>query len=295
MSYHSKSTIKINSNKIESKDKYLLKGNTSTSDSEVHFSDEETIVIRGRQGKGSYQISLKPLRESLHKLKLQSHVQIRHLTPENSELFKVIVEVLELLNSSPVIYQKIIDEIHEIFADVKEIRPGTISAYFMGCTVDNSNFNGPLGCNPTCTTSLSPSTDNPGFMHCDDNVLIYNDNAFSSINDTFSTHAYIYIGDEKFSGFTHDNIIQLRKANIEKATLIYGNSDGSFREVISDISVDQLPKNTSHSPSPSSVVEEIQTSNNDNYPVGGAIVLIIIVIIVILLCAYLYYRQNMAY
>jgi|SRR5436853_1198469 len=196
-----------------------------------HIGGKDDIFIIKNQD-GSFQLHRTTLKETLRELKTQSHVSIRQLNPEHTESFKSIVEALRLLYGSQSLYELILTDIHGIFDDVKDVRPGTIAAFFIGCST-NDKFPGPMGCNPKCAASLPPTEGTSGYANCDDLVLIYSEGLFSSLNEKRSVHAYIYIDNTNFLGFSTDNITQLRNAGIENASLIFGHQDGSYREVTS--------------------------------------------------------------
>jgi hypothetical protein len=109
---------------------------------------------------------------------------------------------------------------------------------------------------------------------------------FSSLNEKRSAHAYIYIGDESFTGFNNDNIRQLKEAGIETISLVYGNPDGSYREVTSPLTYDQLPIVSSSDPSSSS------TSSSSSDTAAGIVFAVIIIIIVVLLLIILFRNYS---
>jgi hypothetical protein len=216
-------------------------------------------------------------------LKTQAGVSIRQLTPEHTEAFKGVMEALRLLYGSQALYDLVLTDIRNVFNDVGEIKPGTVAAFFIGCFNDDK-FPGPMGCSPKCAASLPPTEGTPGYVNCDDLVLIYSGGLFSSLNEKSSSHAYIYIGDVDFQGFTSENIRELRNAGIENASLVFGNQDGTYREVSSAITVDKLPIGREN-PVQSSSIQSEETNNNNG---AGVVVLIIILVIIILLAVLLY-------
>lgn len=259
-----------------------------------HVGGEEDIFIINGQG-GSFQFHRKTLKDTLADLKTQANVSVRQLSPEHTESFRSIVEALRLLYGSQALYDLVLTDIRAVFSDVKDVKPGTVAAFFIGCFNDDK-FPGPIGCSPKCAASLPPAEGTPGYANCDDLVLIYSEGLFSSLNEKRSSHSYIYIGDSDFSGFTIENIRQLREAGIENSSLIFGNHDGSYREVTSALTLDQLPckieteapkapkapkaqsSGTNHQPTPTN-----PDSSNTNSGAGILFAIIIIVIIILLL------------
>jgi len=243
-------------------------------------SQQDVFIINNESG--SFQLHRQTLRETLLELKTYSYTSIRELSPIHTESFKSIVEALRLLYGSQALYDLILGDIKEIFADVKDVRPGTVAAFFIGCSSDDK-FPGPMGCSPKCAASLPPTDGTPGYTNCDDLVLIYSNGLFSSLNEKRSTHSYIYISDQSFTGFSQENINQLKDAGIEQVSLIYGNNDGSYKEVTSPISIDNLPSTTT----------QTTPSGNDNTnPTGTGIIFGIIIFIIIILLIVVLYRNS---
>lgn len=257
-------------------------GKTSNTGTYEHVGGDEDVFIINGQG-GSFQLHRNTLKETLNDLKTQAHVSVRHLSPNHTEAFRSIVEALRLLYGSQALYDLVLTDIRAVFADVKDIKPGTVAAFFIGCFSDDK-FPGPMGCSPKCAASLPPSEGTPGYANCDDLVLIYSEGLFSSLNEKRSAHAYIYISDPDFAGFTTENLRQLRAADIENVSLVFGNVDGSYREVTSALSIDQLPKKASEADegTVSAAQNEGDTSSSNNAGVGIALAIIIIIIIILL-------------
>ena len=285
---------------------FFVKGSDSkdtSSETYEHVGGEDDIFIINTPG-GSYQLHRKTLKDTLLELKKQAHISVKHLSPENNESFKSIVEALRLLHGSQALYDIVLADIRGIFLDIKDIRPGTVSAFFIGC-FNEDKFPGPLGCNPKCTASLPPSDGTPGYAACDDLILIYSDGLFNSLNERQSSHAYIYIGDIKFQGFTPENISQLKAAGVENASIIFGNQDGSYREVTSALTLSQLPQKpkkdetpvpkTDNQPTTTDSSNNQNNQNNSNNGNGAGIVVAIIIIAIIILALVVLYRGNRQY
>jgi hypothetical protein len=263
---------------------YLVKGDDTKDeipDTYEHVGGEEDVFIINNQG-GSFQLHRKTLRDILTQLKSQSSVSVRQLSPDHSESFRSIVEALRLLYGSQALYDLVLSDIRDVFSDVTDIKPGTVSAFFIGCFNDDK-FTGPMGCSPKCAASLPPSEGTPGYANCDDLVLIYTDRLFSSLNVKRSPHAYIYIEDPNFVGFTQDNISQLSEAGIENASLVFGNHDGSYREITSALSLNELPLQSNDN---TKATQEEQSNN------AGVVFAVIILLIIVLLLIVLYRSYN---
>jgi hypothetical protein len=256
------------------------------SDSYEHLGGEDDVFLINSQG-GSFQLHRNTLKETLRELKTQSHVSIRNLSADHTEAFRSVIEALRLLYGSQALYDIVLSDIRAIFSDVKDIKPGTVAASFVGCFNDDK-FPGPMGCSPKCAAALPPTEGTPGYYNCEDLVLIYSGGLFSSLNDKLSTHAYIYIGEDDFKGFSQENIRQLREAGIENASLVFGNQDGSYREITGVLTLDQLPAKDSVELTANET--QSPTANETSSNTTGAIVIGVIIIVIVLLLLVILYR-----
>lgn len=278
-----------NNNYNNNEQSFFIKGDDSPVGTYEHIGGDDDVFIINSQG-GSFQLHRATLKETLVDLKTQAHVSVRQLNPEHTESFRSIVEALRLLYGSQALYDLVLTDIRSVFSDISDIKPGTVAAFFIGCFNDDK-FPGPMGCSPKCAASLPPTEGTPGYANCDDLVLIYSDGSFSSLNEKRSTHAYIYIGDPNFTGFSSENIRQLRDAEIENTSLIFGNQDGSYREVTGALPLDQLPRKAeSVSPSAETQINNTTDTNTNNNNNGAGLVFAIIIIIIIILLLIILYR-----
>jgi len=220
---------------------------------------------------------------TLNDLKKYSHTPIKTLEAEQKVQFSKVMNAIEMLYKINKLYELVHNDIQSIFDDVKIVVPGTVAAYFIGCS-SNDNFSGPMGCNPKCAASLAPGGKDPNEYTCDDLVLMYeNDGTFSSLNQKISQHSYIHIGDPNFKGFTKNNIQELTDANISSATLIYSKNDGTYRDPINSMKVSELP-----------LISQTQ-SNGSGDDSGAWVLLIIIAIIIIVLLLILFFSSRNVY
>lgn len=269
---------------------FLVKGDDSSTDSDtsgITMSSDESIIIDGDSA--SFKLNRAALKKNLVDLKPFAHLPGSRLPNEQSATFKVILEVMRTLYGTPAMYDVVLADVHSIYGDLQDVKPGTVGAFFSGC-FQNDNFSGPLGCSPKCAASLPPTEGTPGYANCDDLVLIYNDGLFSSLNEKRSEHAYVYIGDTKFDGFTVDDIRQLRDAGIISVSLIFGDEDGAYKEITSPTVLSQLPTKAGESAVAKS--EATQTSSSSSNT-GAGIAIAVIIIIIIILLALVLFRNNM--
>lgn len=241
---------------------------------------------------GTYKLSRKDLKDALEDLKTQSNIPVKQLAENYSESFESILEALKFLYGSSELYQIIHEDIKNVFKDIKKIIPGTVAAFFVGCSSDEK-FPGPIGCDPRCAASLPPGESIPGYSNCDDLVLAYMNGTFSALNNKKSPHAYIYIGDVDFNGFPIEHIDQLRKEKIENATLIFNHadSDKSYKEVSSVIHIDKLPQKQVILKQNLGQTEN-NTNSNDGTGAGAGVAIAIIIVIVIIILLIVLYQST---
>jgi hypothetical protein len=266
--------------------RFFFKGETKNDTYEKIGGSDDLYNVKTPTG--AFQLSRASLKETLLELKQHAKVSVLHLDPVQTESFRVIVEALRLLFGSQALYDLVLADIRDIFSDITDIKPGTVAAYFIGCFSDDK-FPGPAGCSPKCAASLPPAEGTPGYTTCDDLVLIYADGTFNSLNDKRSKHVHIYIDAPEFKGFTSENIKQLRDAEIETASLIFGNPDGSYREVTSPLALDMLPiqaQAQTQTVQTSSTPTSTSTTTTDN--TTGIIFAVVLAIVIIVLLFVLY-------
>lgn len=230
---------------------------------------EDDIFIVNNNG-SSFELHRKNLKETLKELKKQAYSSVRQLKSEHTESFRSIVEALRLLYDSQPLYELILKDVHEIFYDVKDVKPGTVAAFFTGCFANHGNSQIPMGCTPTCAGSLAPPESEESYSNCDDLVLIYLNGQFSSLNEKRSSHAYIYIENKSdFKGFTPQNISQLKDAEITKVSIIYN------KEVSNIVPLELLPKES-----------DTQTDQTQ------VIIAVVVVVVILLLLGVVFYFVN---
>jgi hypothetical protein len=274
--------VSIKDNKTSARNNTVLfiKGNKDVT-FELKKGYDNVYIIKTSDTK--WEFNRNDLLEALKSLKKHYYTSIKTLGEEQQESFGKVMAALDMLHKTGKLYELIHNDIQHIFADVKIVIPGTVAAYFIGCS-SNDNFSGPMGCNPKCAASLAPGGKDPSNYTCGDLVLMYeNDRTFSSLNQKMSPHCYIYIGDFRFKGFSRENIQQLTDANISSVTLIYGKEDGTYGDVISSMPVNQLPLVTDTS---------TDATSDDNGAWILFVVIIAIIILILLLILYQSYNRR---
>src|SRR5579864_4769354 len=193
-------TKKSNSTKKPSDKSFFVKGENDDITFHAEGGKDDVFIIKSKE-KGHFQFHRNTLKETLIDLKTQANVPVKYLTAHYNDQFNSIVQTLDLLYGSRKLYNIAISDIHGIFGDIKNVVPGTIGAFFIGCSI-KSNFTGPAICDPLCVSALPSGERTSGTGECDDLVLIYSDGVFNSLNEKRSARVYIYIGDSDFTGFT---------------------------------------------------------------------------------------------
>ncbi len=255
---------------------FLTKGSDSSSFS-LQSSNDNLYVVKSKNG--TFKFNRNEFNSLLEKLKDYEFSSINNLSSKISSAFNDIVTSLNLINNSEELYKIILEDIKNVFLNIEQYKPASVGAFFTGC-LSNSGFKGPIGCNPRCVSSLAPNG-NTSYANCEDFVLIYSDGYFNSLNEKTSSHAYIYIDDEKFRGFTSNNIKQLAKSEIDNVTLIFGNKNGSYRDVTERIDINKLP--LSKNDLTTDLGGDVDTSI---VPAVVVIVILIIIIVALILVAY---------
>jgi hypothetical protein len=273
----------FSTNSVSSKESSSSSSNHIEIDPNVDF-----FVIETDQG--SFQLQRSSLTKCLEELKPYANTYIKNLPQDVKDSYHSIVETLKLLKGSDAYHNIILKDIHKAFASKeKGMKPGTVSAFFSAC-FGNDGFTGPYGCNLKCAVAFhgvdEKDIDPDMVTVCEDLILIYKDGSFGAINEKESSHAYIYVDGNNFQGFTKDNIETLKKSGIYEVALIFGNDDGSYKEVGSYISVHELPILKHGATNKSSHKNNGTTTTTVNNSGIWAVVVVLIIIGLLLLLVY---------
>jgi len=233
--------------------------------------DEEVIRITNKGQ--TYSFKMESFRGKLRKLREKWNVDIRSLG-EDRKCLDEIIQIMQWLYHDQKTYSRLMKEIRSTFDGVKNPQPETVAARFIGCFGEESGSLPNKGCDPSCASSLPPTSDVKNYSPCEDIVLHFKNQEFLALNLKNTEHAYIWI--ESDDKFTQDHVNRLKDEGITRVTLLINNSpDGSRKEVKGPMSVDNLVSNTTTS--------ENSTTN------GWAIAFIIILIILLILVLSLFY------
>lgn len=174
-----------------------------------HTEVDETIVLEREK-----------FRAKVERLREVSHLLKDDLDSEHAALLKEVTKTMATVHGTS-LYPVIIEDIREIFSalDKERIVPLTVHAHFVGCTSED-NFPGQPGCNPKCASGLP----DPNTMICPDTFLSFGKNGFKFHNSKKTPHAWIYLEDSNFRGFSEEDIDELRKFGVSKASTLRSKS-----------------------------------------------------------------------
>lgn len=225
-----------------------------------------------RTDEKSYELDRKELINTLNKLHKHAHQFVGKLDKESHELLMSTIEATRILYNSKALKDLILKDIRQIYHDIKNPVPGTVGAFFIGCFNDDQ-FKGPIGCNPRCAASLFGCHNEQ--IECADTILIFSHGQFTSLNDKKTSHCIIYIEDANFETFSNHHIYKLRQAGHEEVTIVYSDSDGSYKHVSDRMKLGD--------------VHHVHDDSNVSWTV---LIIILVIIVVLILLALLYWYNN---
>jgi hypothetical protein len=203
---------------------------------------------------GTFVLERDRLRDKLEVLRSQASCPIDKLDSKHEAIFKEVVGAMKNLYDTS-LYHVVMKDIVEVFEPVSSNKmvPGTVHSFFLGCASAKSSQSGlKPGCDPKCASGFP----DPNTTVCDDTFLSIKDDKLMAHNTKKTTHAYIFIEDKNFRGFTPEHIDDLRRSGISKASLIRVKENQTGAESKSQylqyntteaVSLDSLPM---RSPSP---------------------------------------------
>jgi hypothetical protein len=220
-------------------------------------------------------------------LKLKANTKILELDKNSKDYLNSIIDLINTLK--PTEYFNVIkDDINNVFSDVKDIQIGTVASYF---TFSDSKLKN-IECDPKNVLSLV----NPG-SSCNDSSLLYADNTFHFLMNKRTAHAYIYVMNQVFNGFSEENIKELASENITHVTIIVGDNKNNYKTIAEKISLRELPKKNvvpsmaATNPMGMTTTTSSTTTTNTLFIILIVIALIILIILFIIF-AKGYYRDS---
>lgn len=229
---------------------FRIKSNTKNKTIQYPPINKSDMFIKGRGNKGSSEsvgqpsnnqvitIDVKKLNQTLARLRKHSDKLYHEVEGSNSQVrddFKQMLVYIQLLYNTDN-YEVLFNTVHKHFNDLKEVKPGTIGAYFGGCfnnhLIANTDLNNlHAGCIPVCAGSMPPSKSymaNNNWSFCDDTViwLKYSNDAYTmtilhTIPGSNQALVFLNISDlSQFNGLTEAEKNQLMGVGIQQIKLI---------------------------------------------------------------------------
>ena len=235
--YRKGATIKIGRSSTDDRSDSLLQ---MVPNGRFYTKSESQNGIKVNKDGQSYIFNMDSFKRKLERLHKKRDVLVAKLEQEKNDL-EEIAQTMQNLYYDQESYAKLMKEIRERFHDVKNPRPGTVAARFVGCfrSSDGANLSN-KGCDPSCAGSLAPTDDVKNYAPCEDMVLLFENGTFTSLRDGTGEHAYISINHGQH--FSKDHIEMLKSAGLTKVTLIVTSDDDNARESRGPIAIHDLHK-----------------------------------------------------
>lgn len=237
------------------------------------------------------------VRRDLTELKQYSNQLVRDLPVAPRQVHEKITRLVRTL--VPEDLQEVHDIFSEVFADVKELKPGTVGAYYAGCFHENSTLPSdiPLSCSVTCAGQIPHPKHDEKWKMCDYRVfwLSFHEGRkrleMVSLNpdenkgknciifhDTSKGKEIPKLSSEDIAQFRKEGIEQIRMIGYDEKTGVYTDDRKGF------ISLDKIsgerPK--------SREFKHKQEKKEDDHDLFK----ILLIIALILLIIYLLYRSR---
>lgn len=217
---------------------YIYKG-YGDNDS-IRVSSAGSHSVYSGQSSPTFTIHREQVKDLLRKIKSKTNVRVDKLDPEHAAIYERLNEIVRLTHGTEQIHSHLLQDIKNVFPPTDNVIPMTVGAYFNGCFVSD-NFKGGMGCNPKCAGNI-PSND-PSYSECEDSVIHYSNGTLTYQHQKGTSHAYVYIGDDHFEGFSKQNIDVLKRGHIFKVSLVRAKPGDMVdnMDVEDPVPVDKLP------------------------------------------------------
>lgn len=265
--------------------RFQLKGGVD----EYHYEESSKAILVSNED-STLKLDEVILEKYLHELRKVVDVQLFRLDQSHANMVGAVIAAVGLVSRQDKLFEQIVHIIERVFKDVKTVKPGTVGAFFVGCS-RNEIFSGPLGCDPRCAGNLPPPGNFKDYMTCTDSVIMMVDNNFRKFHETHTDHSYIYIDSEQHKGFNTTHAKKLESLGIKFVTLIFGR-DGVYEHTSEKMPVKKIVGYT-YDPVPDQVSKnELGQESNNNAYIWWWILAIVVVIIIILLIVIALNRRN---
>jgi hypothetical protein len=222
-------------------------------------------------------INVQILRDQLDRLSKSKDIHIKNLPSEQLDDFTCISNNISSLYGTDG-YNLLFKEIQEKFPMNAKVVPGTVGGYFLGCFAP-TNFKYGDTCSLSCVTGAPTFYDHAEIIPCQRNVFIA---PFDSVGYTFTKlssgnedpkSAILFI-QPPFSGFTPQEIHQLKSQGLEKIILSYYDDKKGEYHVSEPMTFDQVQKRNAQT---RTVKISTYTSKGERiFQIVGIIILIIL-------------------
>lgn len=264
------------------------------SQSSIDYDDDDEMVTKGitkgitKGGCEVVSIDVKKLESMLDALRENSAKPIRSLEGPIQDKFKQMVSYVNLLYDTEH-YSTLYKMIMSKFANVKDLQPGTVGAYFAGCF---QNVTGIMpNCSPICAGSVPPPKRDWTF--CEDKViwgvLTGSKYTFTELNQVKSDKALLFVNHNNpasFPGLTDDEKMQLMKLGVKEVKLMGYTQDGRQYIELSDQYVPVMDVKSRLSIVPAGLTPPDLIETKPSVKTGSsntALILLLVVLILIIL------------
>lgn len=247
------------------------------SDYELISKDDDTYMVKIENG-SVQQFNRKNMLECLRYLHDCVNKKITELNHQERDYYNRVMETIRLLSHTQASKDLIFKDIHDIFLDCKNSKVDTVGSHFWYCFNDQQ-FKGPLGCNPKCAMALKGFNEchDTRPFGCQDQVLSFDDDAFTPVNENRTEHAYIYVKSPHFRFFNKQHVKQLKHAGIKEVTIAFGNGYGSYKNIKEHVKVDKL---------------HLLHGENVNNNVWWTVISIFIILLFFIIVCYIEWRRH---
>lgn len=280
--------------------KYSSKSNNNSDKS--HESHEE-LVPKGLDD--TVKIDIHKISEICDRLVKHYDQNIKSLEGKIQNDFRSMISYVNLLYDTDN-YNVIYDIVRDKFKHIKNVKPGTIGAYFVGCLSDVKINGLNPSCTPICTGSMPPSkkysTQNK-WSFCDSTVVwgIYDNNSLkltllNSIPNSDKGLLFVnVINPNNFSGLNDTEKLQLRNFGLKYIKILgYNQSGNSYTDITTDyVNLNDIKTRVSIIPSP--ILQTVNNTLNNttkSMPSSNTAMLIIIIVVVLVVLFLLWKISN---
>lgn len=206
-------------------------------------------VNKGSSNSSDSDFNLSQFKEYIRNLRQNADLSVQHLSGKLKDQFNDVKNRILILYQTNA-YDQMQDLIDSVFGDLKSVIPGTVGAYFRGCSIHTSFSDTHPGCSPICAGSMARKDRH--WIQCDNTVIMAENNQHG-FNFRYlhvgqdPSHAHIFINYdtlEDFPGFSKSEKRNLKRHGVVYSQLHgYREGDQKYYELIdSAIELDRIKK-----------------------------------------------------